>query len=151
MSYLRGQRSISVLVSNHSRKGQRDICNGDNELGVADIVLSPAVGDVVNPLVLVLQVDEALVLTRVPVVAAWIVGVLTAVQTPDDPPVAGNLKQIFLHLQSSVFLNSSSISYRRKRFWPHSIIIFLILSNIFLKKIVPFNSDQCQFYFSNYF
>ncbi len=90
-SHLWGQGCISVLVSDHPWEGQGDVGDCDDELGIADVVLASAVGHVVDPLVLVLQVDEALVLTGVPVIAAWVGRALTAVNASDNPPIASNL------------------------------------------------------------
>ena len=80
-----------MLNNPSSRK--RNICDGDDELRVADAVLAAAVRHVVDPLSGVLLVDEPLVLARIPVVASRI-GILTTVDTTDDPPVTSYLEII---------------------------------------------------------
>ena len=76
---------------NNSWVGQGDIGHCDDEVSAADVVPATAVGHVVDPLVLVFQVDVARVLTREPVVASG-VGVFSTVDTFNYPPVSCNLK-----------------------------------------------------------
>jgi hypothetical protein len=76
---------------NNSRVGQGDVGHCDDEVSAADVVPPAAVGHVVDPLVLVFQVDVARMLTREPVVASG-VGVFSTVDSLDDPPVSCNLK-----------------------------------------------------------
>ena len=75
---------------NNSGKRKSDVGHGDDEVGAADVVSASTVGHVVDPLVLVGKVDVARVLTREPVVASG-VGVFSAVDPLDDPPVSCNL------------------------------------------------------------
>ncbi len=66
-------------MSDNSRRRQRDVGDGDYHVGVADVVFSAAVRDIVDPLVLIFQIDEPLMLARIPIVASRVLVVLATV------------------------------------------------------------------------
>ena len=90
-TYLWHQRSVSVLMLDHSRCWQGHIGDRHNHGGSTLIMFPITIGHIIDPLTIVLF-DESFVLTRIPIVTSWKISV-SAVESSDYPPIPFDLRQ----------------------------------------------------------
>merc|ERR1719398_261021 len=109
---------MRVLYSDESRGGQLGGGDSHDRICCGDGIGSPGVGRVVDPTVA--KSDITGMLARVPVISSSPDIVLSTVDPPDDPPVAGKVLEAG-HLLHRVSLTCKAVSVRWK-VWETAIV-----------------------------